>query len=547
MKTLWKKESAKKDYVDIFSASRRMDIYTGILEGCKEFRPPLSLCRKSNPLALKYRNDGNQFYVQKNYGKAMEYYNKSLCYAEDGSEHLGFAYGNRSLCFFEQKLFGRCLIDIQLALDANYPEHLLHKLEKRKAACETEMDKEKVEREPNKSTSGFDADENGLSKMLKIITNEQYGRHIISDSDIDVEQTVLIEEPLADVLIASGYLRCCMCMKDTKNLVPCKGCVSTMFCSESCADNKFHRFECNMFTMFEWENDDGLYRNIMQSTVRLILLGLAATSTVDELIVLVEAYISSDGCAKDIVIAQPTMKSKFETILRLHFSIPTNDAMDCSLQLACLAYDTFLGCGEMKKMFTATTHQRFLMHLTYHLCGVFKTNRLTMTNFRDEKSVWSEVNVENFGIGLYNLKSYLNHSCVPNVVCLFYDKQLVCKAIKPIKKGEQLFISYMEVVEVQNNDERRDHLASVYGFHCQCQLCSMKSNELVSSPAMAADPNYKFAERNFLPSMFNETAMKTVREKLMKFLRKWGPLKPAKELIIVQQYLTVVMQILLKD
>lgn len=58
-----------------------------------------------------------------------------LCFAENDTENVALAYGNRSACNFGLKMYGKCLTDIELAINANYPDRLKSKLEKRKAEC----------------------------------------------------------------------------------------------------------------------------------------------------------------------------------------------------------------------------------------------------------------------------------------------------------------------------------------------------------------------------------------------------------------------------
>ena len=53
------------------------------------------------------------------------------------------------------------------------------------------------------------------------------------------------------------------------------------------------------------------------------------------------------------------------------------------------------------------------------------------------------------------------------------------RAICPIKKGEQIFISYNS--PVQTRSARRKHMQSSYGFMCECPCCSLPSLESARS------------------------------------------------------------------
>jgi SET domain-containing protein len=66
------------------------------------------------------------------------------------------------------------------------------------------------------------------------------------------------------------------------------------------------------------------------------------------------------------------------------------------------------------------------------------------------------------------LTAKLNHSCNnPNVEFNFDEKtgQMITKAIRNIKKGEELFISYLMNKQITNHKE---YLYEHYGFHCDC-------------------------------------------------------------------------------
>ncbi|PLW04562.1 hypothetical protein PCASD_26065, partial [Puccinia coronata f. sp. avenae] len=66
--------------------------------------------------------------------------------------------------------------------------------------------------------------------------------------------------------------------------------------------------------------------------------------------------------------------------------------------------------------------------------------------------------------------SRLNHACRPNVIYSMEPlaQLLHLKAIKPIAKGEELTISYLE------SKIRHESLEEFYGFDCRCSHCQMR-------------------------------------------------------------------------
>jgi len=51
-----------------------------------------------------------------------------------------------------------------------------------------------------------------------------------------------------------------------------------------------------------------------------------------------------------------------------------------------------------------------------------------------------EFDLKHIAYGSYHTASLANHSCDPNVVCTYFGKTMVCRAIRPVKMGEQLFL-----------------------------------------------------------------------------------------------------------
>lgn len=49
------------------------------------------------------------------------------------------------------------------------------------------------------------------------------------------------------------------------------------------------------------------------------------------------------------------------------------------------------------------------------------------------------------GVGFDPILCSANHSCDPNAVVVFNQPKLVLRAIKPIKKGEEIFMKYVDV------------------------------------------------------------------------------------------------------
>jgi tetratricopeptide (TPR) repeat protein len=80
-----------------------------------------------------------------------------------------------------------------------------------------------------------------------------------------------------------------------------------------------------------------------------------------------------------------------------------------------------------------------------------------------------------WGNGLFAIANSMNHSCEPNVATASASNshKITFLAIRPIKKGEELSISYID--ETKPFPERQRILSESYAFTCQCEKCSKQS------------------------------------------------------------------------
>jgi len=83
---------------------------------------------------------------------------------------------------------------------------------------------------------------------------------------------------------------------------------------------------------------------------------------------------------------------------------------------------------------------------------------------------------------LYHHISLINHSCNPNAVWSWTNgnfRKKVVRAIKPIKKGEEILVNYIDLEDFNygNRESRRLALVDKFGFFCKCSECSLEGDE----------------------------------------------------------------------
>lgn len=130
---------------------------------------------------------------------------------------------------------------------------------------------------------------------------------------------------------------------------------------------------------------------------------------------------------------------------------------------------------------------------------------------------------------LHLLTSYFNHSCLPNIIKLGKDNVAVCKALLPIKKGEQLFITYIDDEAFDMTEKQRnDQLEWIYGFRCKCELCrtGVKQGE-----RLQADADFIYIATN-LPRLienFDIDLLRDIKSRCIKFLKKYPKMIATRE------------------
>ena len=76
---------------------------------------------------------------------------------------------------------------------------------------------------------------------------------------------------------------------------------------------------------------------------------------------------------------------------------------------------------------------------------------------------------DRIGLYLHPYAALINHSCDYNSTVGFDGDELFVKAVRPIKKDEQIFISYIDATSPY--DVRHKELSERYYFSCQCSKC----------------------------------------------------------------------------
>lgn len=436
---LWKKESLRPDslYVDMFTPNTQKwdSELNSFLQTIDQTPHP----KKSDTIALQKRNEGNEKFRECAPLKAMKLYSDSLRFAKPGSEHISLAYANRAASFLNLKMYDECLMDIELATKAGYPEHLKSKLEERKVRCLKEMQED--EQHPREKLS-FHPNEKFpyLSNMVKVQRNGKGDYSLIANTDIDVGQTIAVEDPYAAFVWFKFEMHCNICSKEFCNLVPCKKCAVAMFCPE-CQGHFLHEYECGL----NFCGDSDFNRKIMEM-VRSILLTVKLFPTVDELMSFVEQMLMT----KELPESMFDDRSKFQAFF--NFPLKKHDMSLVEMKKHIYpVFKTLLRIPHVNEMFRTEKHRRFLMHLIGHHKMLPEIGAGTECHKGLQGRSGASASVHISPVML----SYFTHSCRSNVLNFTNGGKIILYSSRLIKNGEQLTISLaprgMESTKKQTN------------------------------------------------------------------------------------------------
>ncbi|XP_037026738.1 SET and MYND domain-containing protein 4-like [Bradysia coprophila] len=526
---LWRREKRFDIFVDLLDPSLPYEtVYDSQIEGAKHrFHGKQYEPTKSDQVSALFRAAGNREFKEKKWRVAMEYYNRSLIFAETNSDIVSLAYANRSACFFHMQKYDHCFRDIELAIEHNYPKRLMHKLDDREAECVKHLNEKNVDRELIEPKLSYDPDEKFpcMANVLEIKTNHRFGRYIEAKCDIDVGQTVLVEKGFVHVFEASDRTLCVTCMRHVQNFIPCGGCTDAMFCDETCMkNNDTHRIAC------------GAAFNRIPGNVRYwaesILIAINAFPSVEHLMEFVEDQLTLPKTEMPKNCSDAQMQ--YGLFLKLDRMGHDKDIYQNMLKY--VTYKLLMAIPAIGEKFTTKKKQRFLMHLIWQHKNIADRSAfvqpLADADARNSFDAGSQI------IATCNIFGLFNHSCIPNLFNDFVGNKQILITTRPVKKGDQLFVCYEQHLWSKSAVQRREHLKSVYNFNCKCARCKQ---QFVNDISMQTDPMYLCIEQS-RGKTISDARREILKKMCYDFMRKYAHVACANEILVVTVQLMLFLQ-----
>lgn len=438
----------------------------------------------------------------------MEMYNESLCFAEEGSVNisLAYAYANRAFTFLKLEMYDECFADIELAKNAGYPE--MSKLDQRKAICLKSMkestDSPNARFEPKLS---YDSNEKFpcLANILNIEGSGSDEITIVAKEDIAVGQIIAIEESFTDHLHHRFGWKCCICLKQSVNLVPCAKCTVAMFCSDKCHESFLHKYECGKI----------MKRGEQMEQMRGILVAINIFSNADELMDFVEQTVASD--CNDVPDNLIDVRSKYRIFLKLPINSKISKSEFFGAQHVYPIYKFILDIPRVGEFFKSLKHHRFLMHLIAHHVQIGHNN----TRLMKQQNLTNKMEMESMYSSTGLVLPYFKHSCAPNTQMISFDNKAIFFTVRPVKEGESLHLSLFPFL-LESKKIRQNVLFEQKEIVCKCIRCRGPNASYTMRQQLAKDQDYCFIKSNSSPVTKILLNYEELVNRCVAFLGKYG-------------------------
>lgn len=477
---------------------------------------------KDNAKSIKAREEGNNFFQDGNFKAASNKYSTAVVFANQGSKEFSLALANRSAALQRLNQQERGILDIDLAVQAGYPEDKMYKLLERKAQLLQDQSQYSEARENFKmakkhvgnsslSSSKQDKFHSDIEKQIKKIENKEnektpekttikssefcklkdphpfytslhnciqvrytkeQGRYTVAKEKIPAGTTVLAEDPLAWALEIEKFgTNCQHCLGQISVIIPCPGCPVVAFCSVKCKDEAmegYHARECGLMGILGASALNNFclmaVRSLTRYNVKEIIDMKIDMKPPDiehgKTVENMRLYESSDIRNGLNLVHHSEHLETDEMIMRTLISV---------FLLKCLKQTTFFGDFSTDK-----DDDLFISKVIYTFINACPANtheiHILHTPTMERWSPMAEMKA--VGAGLYPTAALFNHSCDPNIIRCNIGRRMISVTSRDIQPGEEIFDCYGLPWYSKGRDVRQSIQTKFYKFSCSCRACS---------------------------------------------------------------------------
>ncbi|CAL8071023.1 unnamed protein product [Orchesella dallaii] len=481
---------------------------------------------KNAEVAVQKRLEGNKYFENSDFRKALLSYCQSLVQAPVGPEIIS-AYTNRSALLYVMGEYQACIDDVELAISYGSPEQSKHRLYERMTSCYIslknyikakvtarvakhlaekhdptntkffkKMEKhsaaiEKGSTKPKDATSSTEGTKTNSSGPLEIISkgftpgkvftnasekfnvdySPDFGRYAVSTAKIGPGELLLKERPFACCLdMEKMGSHCSNCLIRFKVPIPCETCTHVAFCSRKCRKEaeSYHQYECKVMALLMGSG---------MSPTAYLALRIITQSSLDKF---KEIFPDLQNDPSKVIRDENGKydPSSYFNIYNLgameHDRTPV-DFYERTLMavflVKCLRINQYFQINLFKT--PKPTQDEFLIgSLILRNLQVLQFNAYAITEFMMEsRTSYPKSTTASVGIAIYPTASYFNHSCAPEVTRYFVGSTMYIQTIKGLDANKPIHDNYGPMFTKVERAQRLKSLKGRWWFNCFCIAC----------------------------------------------------------------------------
>lgn len=471
---------------------------------------------KSVTEAETLRADGNFLYKERDFEKALEFYNESIrtsphpkihirnsakaCAAEGNAasqledserdvnryQSLTSGYVNRSALFLMLKEYDRCLADIELALEHGNSNVVKAKLEERKEKCIKAKAKQgnantgkpisnnakippKIT-EPNPSVPCY-------SNAVKVTYSSAKRRHVVATRDIRPGELIAVEKSYCFRTYLVGEINyCSTCLLSCRSLIPCPDCCLVVFCSVACRAKGFeaHEKECKILMKI---HALGLQNDSEAILALKVLLQTSFVELKTKIPLLQKEFKELPPRKLGFNESNVYVSTDYRSVYHMASTRHRESSNQCFFSNCIVAFVITKMLVESKTFFVNRAGLAFTPSradcimiggaLLHHMCvypNTFCMSDITVC------SPSSNTRKDVVGEALFPALMMIRHACDAPTVHYNFGHVKIVKTVMPIKKGQEVTMSYGDKYQTTPLVYRKLQLGG-FGIECSCKAC----------------------------------------------------------------------------
>ncbi|KAL0896024.1 hypothetical protein ABMA27_012009 [Loxostege sticticalis] len=321
------------------------------------------------------------------------------------------------------------------------------------------------------------------SEAIQIDQDDVRGRFATATRDIEAGEMLLVEKPHSGVLLGEySKTHCQNCFMKCPIPHPCPKCPNVLFCSEKCLETalkSYHAYECHILPLL-WKSGCSVTCHI---ALRMITQNKKDyfTNIYKDLDSKPNGPYKTDDYRNIYhLVSHEDKRTKQDILHRTQMTAFLVKLLEISGYFEGKPRDKPVDLEELKSMAVDEKYKddvALIGGLILKNLQVLQFNAHEVFELRCPKPRVGQCVIKHSGKSVFlagavfPTLALFNHSCDPGVVRYFCGPHIVVRAVKNIKKGEEVSENYGPIFTTVPKEKRQASLKEQYWFDCNCAPC----------------------------------------------------------------------------